>query len=81
MSIASGSAHNSIKVYDSDNGNVLNTFRGHNDTVITTNYSSSGSSLVSGSLDKKIIIWDCYSTTALLLMEGHTGRVLSVSWS
>lgn len=59
----------------------MNTFRGHKDTVITSKYSNDGNSLVTGSLDKSIIIWDGDNAALKVRMEGHTGRVLSVSWS
>ena len=53
----SGSSDKTIKIWNLENGKLVNTLRGHSDTVWCISISHDGKILVSGSFDKTIKIW------------------------
>ena len=59
--IASGANDETIKLWEVANGDLLNTFDGHNDDVWSVAYSPDGQYIASGSSDKTIKVWcvDC----------------------
>jgi WD40 repeat protein/serine/threonine protein kinase len=59
----------------------LFTLQGHRDEVTSVAFSSDGSRIVSGSLDKTLRIWNARTGQPLLQLQGHTSGVTSVSWS
>lgn len=73
--LASGSADNTIKVWNLNNGEILATFNGHSNTVRSINFSNNGQILASGSTDTTIKLW--YSLTGTTF-RGHSEIVTSV---
>ncbi|MDM3851887.1 MAG: ribosome assembly protein 4 [Aphanizomenon gracile PMC627.10] len=79
--LASGSADNTIKIWDVTTGKVLNTLKGHESTVWSVGFSRDGKQLASGSADNTIKIWDVTTGKVLNTLKGHESRVWSVGFS
>ncbi|TRV69761.1 MAG: hypothetical protein EWV51_17960, partial [Microcystis panniformis Mp_MB_F_20051200_S6] len=58
-----------------------NRLEGHDRYVHSVNFSRNGKTLVSGSLDKTIILWDVETGQKLHTFEGHDNPVYSVNFS
>jgi len=78
--IAVGSINGVITIFDAIVGNWIITLLGHTDEVNTLTFSSGGKSLVSGSDDKTVKLWDM-QTGGIIRTFGHTGVVWAVSIS
>jgi len=50
-------AGNRVHVYESAIGNLLQSLKGHKDTVYCVAYAKDGKRFASGSADKSVIIW------------------------
>jgi WD40 repeat protein len=79
--LASGTSDDTIKLWDSQTGNLLQTLEGHDDMVNAASWSPDGGKLASGSSDYTIKLWDSQTGNLLQTLEGHDGEVTSVSWS
>ncbi|CAN5478508.1 hypothetical protein BH10BAC2_BH10BAC2_22760 [soil metagenome] len=62
------------------NGEMINEFRGHNDSVISVALSPSGDSILTGSKDSTARLWNMEGKT-LKIFRGHKAAVTSVSFS
>jgi WD40 repeat protein len=79
--LASGSADNTIRLWDAASGALLRTLEGHTGDVNSVAFSPDGRLLASGSYDKTIRLWDAASGALLRTLEGHTRSVNSVAFS
>ena len=79
--IVSGSYNNTIKIWDIQSGECLNTLYGYSSWVQSVAISPDGKTIVSGSSDETIKIWDNQSGECLNTLEGHSGYVSSVAIS
>ena len=79
--IISGSADETIKIWDANTGICLKTLSGHTSTVYSLAYSPDGTKIISGSDDATIKIWDANTGSCLKTLEGHSETVLSVAYS
>src|SRR6202022_2388779 len=80
--LASGSDDKSICVWNVATGEIVaDPFKGHMDSINSILFSPDGKRLASGSSDMSIRIWDARTSETVGLFEGHTGSVLSVSFS
>lgn len=79
--LVSGSADNTIIVWDATNGQPLRTLKGHTGSVTSVAWSPNGQQLASGSDDYTIIVWDATSGQPLKTLKNQAGRVTSVAWS
>jgi serine/threonine protein kinase len=79
--LASGSADNTIKIWDVAAGKLLQTLKGHTAPVWSVALSRDGKTLVSGSQDNTIKIWDVQSGTVRHTLTEHTDAVYSVALS
>ena len=74
--IASGSVDNTIKIWNYETGECLNTLSGHNSAIKSISSIENTKLLVSGSGDSKIKIWDYESGECVRTLEGH-GKTVS----
>eukprot|EP01125_Pyxidicula_operculata_P019184 TRINITY_DN693_c0_g1_i1.p1 TRINITY_DN693_c0_g1~~TRINITY_DN693_c0_g1_i1.p1 ORF type:complete len:2289 (+),score=635.01 TRINITY_DN693_c0_g1_i1:128-6994(+) len=79
--VASASRDNTVRVWDSRNGNCLYTLRGHTDWISTCCFSPNGNKLVTGSWDFTIIVWNLRNSTPSTKMIGHDAGILQTQYS
>jgi WD40 repeat protein len=79
--IASGSADNTIKIWDGNSLELLRTLEGHSGGVWSLDWNHDGKKLVSGSNDNTIRLWDGLSGQLLKTLIDHSDFVWSVAWS
>ncbi len=69
-----------IVVAKSSTGEVLWRLRGHSDAVTCVAFAAAGKKIMSGSEDKKIMIWEWEaSESAVQVLEGHKGEVTGIA--
>ena len=85
QTLASGSADQTIKIWNLNNGRVLQTLSDHSDTVNTVAISPDGQTLASGSADQTIKIWNLKTGKRLRSLgrwfSGHLDAVNAVAIS
>ena len=79
--IAIGSQFGNIIILSSITGSQLAVLSGHTHHVNSSTFSSDGRSLVSGSDDKTVKLWDMQTGGVVKTFYGHKGSVSSVSIS
>ena len=91
--LVSGSWDHTVRLWDADTGNLLKTHKGHKGFVNSVCFSPDSKMIASGSWDKTVRLWDAIKgrhrlwdaiairDEQLKTLRGHTGRVLSVSFS
>ena len=80
-SIAVGSNHGDIIILSAITGSQSAVLSGHKSLVACVVFSSEGSSLVSGSYDKTVKLWDIQTGGVVKTFLGHTDKVWSASIS
>ena len=79
--LASGSADNTIILWDTATGQYKQTLTGHKRAVYSVAFSPDGKTLASGSWDKTIILWDTTTWKYIHTLAGHEKVVYSVAFS
>ncbi len=79
--IISVSDDNTVKIWDTADGSVIHTLKGHTRSITHVALSPDGLRIVSGSRDETIKIWDAVNGSLLRTLTGHTGEVLNVIYS
>ena len=79
--IASGSADDTVKLWEVDSGKEIRTFTGHTDDVRSVSFSPDGKYIASGSYDKTVKLWEVDSGKEIRTFSGRIGVVSSVSFS
>ena len=73
--LISGSADNTIRIWDMTSGQTLRTLAGHTSFVNALTLTPDGKTLISGSADRTIKIWDLATGKLVHTLLGHTGYV------
>jgi len=79
--IVSGTNQDILNLWDAKNGQLIQEFEGHRDSVISVAFSPDGKHIVSGSSDMTLILWEAKSGQLIQEFEGHHDRVNSVAFS
>jgi serine/threonine protein kinase len=79
--LASGSADQTVKIWDMVTGKLLRTLEGHTAPVWSVVLSHDGKTLISGSQDRTINIWDVETGQIRHRLSEHTDTVYSVALS
>jgi WD40 repeat protein len=81
LKIVSGSSDHSIKIWDANTCDLINSLIGHKDWVNSVAFSFDNLKIVSGSDDRRIKIWDAELGCLLHTLKGHTKSINSVAFS
>lgn len=81
LTLATGSADNTIKLWQAEAGKELATLKGHGDYVVSLAFSPDGRTLASGSFDHTVRLWDLATGKEKQVLRGHQGVVGAVAFS
>ncbi|EHK42032.1 hypothetical protein TRIATDRAFT_251390, partial [Trichoderma atroviride IMI 206040] len=79
--IASGSRDETIRLWRTDTGECIQTFKGHSDTIRSVTFSHDSSLIASGSYDKTIRLWRTNTGECIRTLKGHSHIIRSVTFS
>ena len=83
--LASGSADQTVRLWDMQTGEVRHTLAGHSAWVYSVAFAPRSlheqELLASGSADKTILLWDATTGERLHTLVGHTNEVRTVAFS
>ncbi|UCG32709.1 MAG: protein kinase [Phycisphaerales bacterium] len=79
--IYTGSADETIKVWDAEPYEEPPVLRGHDDEVRGVAVSPDGSTIASASRDDTVRLWDAHSRREVQVLRGHVGDVETVAFS
>ena len=77
--LVTGSADNTLRVWDASTGDLLATLTGHGDAVLVVSYSPDGSYIASGSQDHTLRLWDARTGDLLTTIQAPGVRCLAYS--
>jgi len=77
--VVSGSADNTLKVWDLDSGQLLHTLNEHSARVCAVTITPNGEKIISSSSDNTLKIWDLASGQLLHTLSGHSHWVKVVT--
>lgn len=72
------SSNRRIKLWNPYKGVLLKTYSGHADEVMDAISSCDSSQIISGGLDKSVILWDVSTGTPTKRLRGHASAVTTV---
>ena len=70
-----------LKVWDAESHQPLQTLKGHKASILHAEYSPDGKRIVTASGDKTIKIWDATTARELRTLEGHSKEVTGAAFS
>ena len=79
--LASGSSDETIRLWDVNTGELLNTFEGHEGKITSVAFSPDGSILASGSNDKTLHVWNANTGELIETLTPHRRTVYCVAFS
>jgi small GTP-binding protein len=78
--LASGSADQTVKLWEARSGKLVRTLEGHQGIVISVAFDPQGGTLASGGALKMVKLWEARSGKLLRTLEGHQGPAYSVAF-
>ena len=78
--LASASYDRTIKIWDVNTGECLQTLAGHTEVVWTLSWQADGRLLASGSFDRTVRVWDIQTAECCQILSGHLSMVFGVAW-
>mmetsp|Transcript_82931 Transcript_82931/g.173632 ORF Transcript_82931/g.173632 Transcript_82931/m.173632 type:complete len:952 (-) Transcript_82931:243-3098(-) len=76
--VAVGYADGAVRLWDYNEGTVLQTLQGHKSGVSALAFDGSGHALLSGANDTDIVVWDIPNEAGVARLRGHIDQVTSV---
>lgn len=77
----SGSLDKTLKMWDVREGKEVHTFKGHEGSVNSADFSPDGNWIASGGSDGKILIWDIRTETILQTFDNQEKNVSQVKFN
>ena len=77
----SGGEDKSLKLWETETGQIIQNFEGHTEAVSAVAFSPDGQQVLSGSFDKTLKLWDVTTGKIIRTLEGHDDAVSSVAFS
>ena len=81
LKIVSASRDETVRVWNAETGEVLQTLEGHDGPVMSAAFSPGGENIVSASSDKTVRVWSAETGELLQTLEGHTSALMSAAFS
>ncbi|KAH7889543.1 WD40-repeat-containing domain protein [Phlebopus sp. FC_14] len=78
--VATGSRDKTIKLWDTQSGQMLKNLAGHDNWVRALVFHPSGKLLLSASDDKTIRVWELSTGRCMKTVEAHTHFVATIAW-
>ncbi|KAH0830716.1 WD40-repeat-containing domain protein [Lanmaoa asiatica] len=78
--VATGSRDKTIKLWDTQSGQMLKNLAGHDNWIRALVFHPSGKLLLSASDDKTIRIWELSTGRCMKTVEAHTHFVATIAW-
>lgn len=79
--VASAHEDRTVRLRESNSGNVRTVLEGHDDVVTSIAFSPRGNIIATGSSDRTIKLWNAADGTLLHTLRGHTNWVYAVAFS
>jgi WD40 repeat protein len=79
--LVSGGRDDVIRVWNSDDGRLVRSLRGHTNDVMSLDVNGAGTIIASASFDRSVRLWDVASGQPLATLDGHDSGVYGVSFS
>lgn len=79
--VISSAADKSIKLWDAQSGECLQSFEGHTGSIYSVAFNPEGTRVISGADDNNIKLWDVQSGECLQIFEGHTSMLWNVAFN
>jgi WD40 repeat protein len=79
--LAGSAEDNTVKVWDTQTGQEIRTFKGHTGGVHSVAFSPDGRRLASAAGDPTVKVWDVQTGKEVLTLRGHANGVNSVAYS
>lgn len=77
----SGSTNGNVYAWKIQDRELMSTFSGHSDIIMSLVGLKKLNNIASGSLDKSICVWDSYTNAQILKLIGHKKGILDLSYS
>jgi WD40 repeat protein len=72
---------NTVQVWNTTSGMLIQTYHGHNDFIESLSWSPDGTRIASASVDEVVHVWDATSGQTLLTFRGQSRNSEEVHWS
>jgi WD40 repeat protein/transcriptional regulator with XRE-family HTH domain len=79
--VLTGSTDHTLKLWEVETGNCLQTFVGHIDGVRSVAFSPDGKTIASGSIDRTIKLWQIETGNCIGTLTAHQGMILDLAFS
>ncbi|NEP35367.1 PQQ-binding-like beta-propeller repeat protein, partial [Moorena sp. SIO3B2] len=79
--IISVSGDGTVRLWDTESGQLIHTFEGNTEWVTAIAFSPDGKQILSGSGDGTVRLWDTETGQPLHTLEGHTSSVTEIAFS
>ncbi|NEP29186.1 tetratricopeptide repeat protein, partial [Moorena sp. SIO3I6] len=79
--ILSGSNDRTVRLWDTESGQLIHTLQGHTRAVSNIAFSPDGKQIVSSSWDKTVRLWDTETGQLIHPLQGHTSYVDAIAFS
>lgn len=81
LAVGSRELRKLLTMYRVSDGKLVQTFSGHQDTVVNVSFSPDGQYLASGDLDNLVFLWEASTGKRVAILRGHTDRIRKIAFS